>query len=100
MIYITQLIYVKQGKESVFQEFENQAIPLMGKYTGKIVQRLRPSSEDFIEGEELKPYEIHIVSFESEEKFQDFLKDDARSKLTHLKEESVDSILMFKGKRM
>ena len=29
MIYLTQLIFVKKGKEEVFHEFENFAIPLM-----------------------------------------------------------------------
>jgi hypothetical protein len=29
MIYITQLIFVKEGKEATFLEFEDDAIPLM-----------------------------------------------------------------------
>jgi hypothetical protein len=48
MIYITQLIFVKEGKEEIFLEFENYAIPLMEKYNGKIIYRLRPSKENFI----------------------------------------------------
>ena len=31
MIYLTQLIFVKKGKEAIFHEFENFAIPLMEK---------------------------------------------------------------------
>ncbi|UXX79228.1 DUF1330 domain-containing protein [Reichenbachiella carrageenanivorans] len=100
MIFITQLIYIKPGKEAEFHAFENQAIPLMGKYTGRLVQRLRPTQETYVAGEEKKPYEIHIVSFESEEKLQAFFKDDTRLQFKHLKDGSVESILMFKGEKM
>ena len=100
MLYITQLIYVKPGKEEIFLEFESHAIPLMEKYTGKLIQRLRPNAADYVAGEEEKPYEIHIVSFESEEKLQAFFKDNTRLKFKHLKDESVKSILMFKGEKM
>ncbi|WP_422361824.1 DUF1330 domain-containing protein [Reichenbachiella sp.] len=100
MLYITQLIYVKQGKEDVFQEFENQAIPLMEKYTGKLIQRLRPEVSAYVDGEDQKPYEIHIISFDSEDKLKEFMKDDTRLKFKHLKDESVESILMFKGEKM
>lgn len=100
MLYITQLIYIEPGKEAIFQEFENYAIPLMEKYSGRLIQRLRPDNSIYIAGEEKKPYEIHIVSFESEENFQEFLKDDERLKFKHLKDESVESILMFKGEKI
>ncbi|MEO9967714.1 MAG: DUF1330 domain-containing protein [Reichenbachiella sp.] len=99
MIYITQLIFVKEGKESVFQEFESHVIPIMQAYSGRMVYRVRPSQEAFVDGDEEKPYEIHIVSFESEEKLQEFLKDDTRMRFKHLKDESVRAILMFKGKK-
>lgn len=100
MLYITQLIYIKPGKESVFQEFENYAIPLMEKYSGKLVQRLRPDIEAYVDGEEQKPYEIHIVRFDSEAKLKEFMQDHTRLKFKHLKDESVESILMFKGEKM
>lgn len=100
MIFITQLIYIKPGKESVFQEFENHAIPLMEKYSGKLIQRLRPNASDYVDGEDEKPYEIHIVSFDSEEKLQEFFRDDTRLQFKHLKDDSVKSILMFKGEKM
>ena len=100
MLYITQLIYIKPGKERVFHEFENHAIPLMEKYSGKLIQRLRPEASSYLDGEKQKPYEIHIVSFESEDKLSEFMKDDTRLKFKHLKDESVESILMFKGERL
>ena len=100
MIYITQLIYLKTGQEKVFHEFEDIAIPLMEKYTGKIIQRIRPSLENFIEGEEDKPFEIHIISFDSDNKLADFLADKKRQELIHLKEASIKSTLIIKGHQL
>ena len=99
MLYITQLIYVRKGQESKLHEFEAQAIPLLKKYGGKIVQRIRPTQESFIDGEALKPYEVHIVSFESEQNLKEFSQDPKRKEFVHLKEESVSEILMFMGQR-
>ena len=100
MIYPTQLIFVKEGKENVFHEFENFAIPLMEKYNGRIIHRLRPQKENYISSSEEEPYEIHFISFNSEEDLAKFLKDDTRQKFMHLKNESVQSSLLIKGEKM
>ncbi|MDN5204861.1 DUF1330 domain-containing protein [Fulvivirgaceae bacterium BMA10] len=100
MIYITQLIFVKEGKENVFHEFEDFAIPLMEKYNGKIIYRLRPQKEAFISGNDEHPYEIHFISFDSENGLDRFMRDEGRKKFIHLKEASVKSILLIKGKKM
>jgi hypothetical protein len=42
MLVITQLVYIQPGKESVFDEFEAAAIPLIGKLGGELLLRLRP----------------------------------------------------------
>jgi len=101
MIYITQLIFVKEGKEATFLEFEKFAIPLMEKYNGKVVYRIRPGKATFINNNQTElPYEIHFISFESEENLTDFLKDEERLKFIHLKDESVKSMLLVKGEKM
>ena len=100
MIFITQLIFVKEGKEDVFLEFEKFAIPLVEKYSGKIIYRVRPEKESFVSHEKEIPYEIHIISFESERDFNEFMKDEERLKYIHLKEESVKSILLLKGEKI
>lgn len=73
MIYITQLIYLKEGQAAVFDEFEAVAIPLIPKYNGELLLRLRPDPADFIESSLEKPYEIHLVSFPSEADFLAFM---------------------------
>lgn len=100
MIYITQLIFVKEGKEASFLEFEDFAIPLMKKYGGQMVYRVRPTGESFVGGTSERPYEIHIVSFPSEQDLAAFLKDDSRQKFIHLKEESIKSVFMIKGEKV
>ncbi len=100
MIYITQLIFVKEGKEEVFEKFEAFAIPLMEKYNGRIIYRLRPGKESYISGRKEIPYEIHFISFDSERDLNEFMKDKSRIEFLHLKEESVKSTILIKGKRM
>jgi hypothetical protein len=98
MIYITQLIYLKPDQASVFDEFEAVAIPLISLHKGQLLFRLRPSSSsDFIETSMEAPYEIHLVSFESEANFSDFMLDEKRKQFLHLKEQSIRSTLLFKG---
>jgi hypothetical protein len=36
MIYLTQLIYIQEGQESIFHQFEDIAIPIIPKYNGQI----------------------------------------------------------------
>ncbi len=100
MIYITQLIYIKEGEVAAFLEFENHAIPLMSEYGGQLLLRIRPTDDTFIEIKGKKPYEIHFLTFPSEERLAAFLKDDRRQSLVHLKEQSIESVLLVKGQKM
>ena len=100
MIYLTQLIFVKEGKESIFQQFEDFVIPLMEKYNGKIIYRIRPTQESFISTNEEIPYEIHFISFDSERDLSEFLQDKSRLDFMYLKDESVKSTLLIKGQKM
>ncbi|MBA4850614.1 DUF1330 domain-containing protein [Emticicia sp. BO119] len=100
MIYITQLIFVKEGKEAVFHEFEDNVLPLIEKFNGKLLYRVRPDNPAYIVAEGEKPYEIHFVTFESESDLQAYMKDDGRLKFIHLKNDSVQSMLLVKGNKM
>lgn len=100
MIYITQLIYIKEGQEAAFLKFEETAIPLMEVYGGRMLYRLRPVKDTFISATGELPYEIHLVSFESEEGLEGFLKDPARKELLPLKEQAIRTSFLFKGEKM
>lgn len=100
MIFLTQLVYVKEGKESLFHEFEDVAIPAITKYNGRLLLRIRPLDNSFIEHHMDKPYEIHLVEFETEQDFQNFSNDEERKQFLHLKEQSVKSVLLIKGAKL
>ena len=97
MIYFTQLIYIKEGSEHLFFEFEDVALPLLWKYKGKLLLRIRPTSSTFVEGAIEQPFEIHLVSFENESDFEQYQQDEARKSYLHLKEQAVKSVVLIKG---
>jgi uncharacterized protein (DUF1330 family) len=97
MIYLTQLIYIVEGQEDVFHQFEDVAIPAILKYNGRLLLRIRPSDDNFIENNMEKPYEIHLVEFDSDQDFKNFSGDEDRKKFLHLKEQSVKEVWLMKG---
>jgi uncharacterized protein (DUF1330 family) len=100
MIYITQLIYIRDGEEKVFDEYEAIAIPIISRYNGKMLMRVRPTPEDFIEHQMDMPYEIHLISFDSEQDFEQFKQDEERKKYLHLKEQSINESILIQGCRL
>ncbi|HPH45410.1 MAG TPA: DUF1330 domain-containing protein [Chryseolinea sp.] len=97
MIHITQLIYIKPGEEATFHRFEEVAIPIIQRYNGKLLLRVRPDPNEIIEANTEIPYEIHWVSFESEDDFENFKHDKERLQFLHLKEQSIKSSVLIKG---
>lgn len=100
MIYITQLIYIIAGQEEVFDQFEAIAIPLISKYNGRLLFRVRPAENSFIEQNMERPYEIHLVEFDSEQDFENFKADDERKKFLHLKEQSIKASILIQGTKL
>ena len=100
MIFITQLIYVKKGKEKTFHAFEEIAIPILLKYKGRLTLRLRPQENEVIQNEIEVPYEIHLVEFDSQEDFDRFKNDSERKSFLHLKEESIREAILIQGRRI
>ena len=100
MIYILQLIYIKEGQEKVFHQFEDVAIPIISKYNGRLLLRIRPGDDSFIEYSIEKPYEVHLVEFDSELDFENFKLDEERKKFLHLKEESIKASILYKGTKL
>lgn len=100
MVFITQLIYIIPGQEAIFHEFENVAIPIIPKYNGRLLLRVRPHDNAYIEHGIDKPYEIHLVEFETERDFNNFMKDEERKKFLHLKNQSIKASVLYKGTRL
>ena len=100
MIYITQLVYIRQGQENVFHQFEDIAIPAISRYNGRLLFRIRPTESTFIEHHIEKPYEIHLVEFDTEQDIENFQNDEERKKFLHLKDQSIKSVLLIKGTKL
>jgi uncharacterized protein (DUF1330 family) len=100
MVFITQLIYILNGQESIFDQFEAVAIPIISKYNGRLLLRVRPGKDSYIESSVEKPYEIHLVEFESDNDFSDFMQDEERKRFLHLKEQSIRSVVLIKGTKL
>ena len=100
MIYVTQLIYVIAGQENVFHQFEDVAIPIISKYNGRLLLRVRPANDSYIENQIDKPYEIHLVEFDSEQDFKNFMLDEERKKFLHLKEQSIKASVLIQGTKL
>ena len=100
MIYITQLIYIVSGQENIFDQFENIAIPIISKYNGRLLLRVRPDAHSFIEHHMDKPYEIHFVEFDTERDFENFKQDEKRKRFLHLKEQSIKASILIQGTKL
>lgn len=100
MILITQLIFIIEGQEKIFDEFERIAIPIISKYNGRLLLRVRPSDSAYIESHMDKPYEIHLVEFATRQDFDDFKQDDERKKFLHLKEQAIKSVILIEGSKL
>jgi uncharacterized protein (DUF1330 family) len=100
VIYITQLIYIIPGQEKTFDEFESVAIPIISKYNGRLLLRVRPGDNSFLEHQIEKPYEIHLVEFDTQQDFENFKKDEERKKFLHLKERSIKSSILVQGMKV
>ena len=97
MLYLTQLVYLRDGEERTFQAFEDVAIPLISKHRGELLLRVRPNPESIVSAGIEVPYEIHVVRFESEDDFRRFSDDEERKRVLHLKNASVRSAILVKG---
>ncbi|MDE3250282.1 MAG: DUF1330 domain-containing protein [Bacteroidota bacterium] len=100
MLYFTQLIYIKEGANDSFEQFETVAIPLIAKYNGQLLLRVRPDAAQYIEQQMDPPYEIHFGSFNSEADFSAFMKDETRQQFLHLKDQSIRNSLIVLGSRL
>ncbi len=100
MIYLTQLIYLRPGGEALFDKFEDVVLPLLAQYNGQLLFRLRPEEASFVEINFERPYEIHIVSFKSQQDYAQFAQDPVRQACLHWKDQSVEKVVLMEGKML
>ncbi len=100
MILITQLIYIIKGQEQVFDTFERIAIPIILKYNGRLLLRLRPTHSNYIQSHIGHPYEIHLIEFETQLDIDNFMQDAVRKQFLHLKEQSIQETILIQGLKL
>ena len=77
--------------------FETIAIPIISRYNGKLLLRLRPGDTGVIQSSIGNLYELHLVSFEIESDYGQFLQDEERKSYLHLKEAAIKEVVFIKG---
>jgi uncharacterized protein (DUF1330 family) len=100
MAYYTQLVFLKPGQSEVFQQFEECVLPLLEKHNGRMLLRWRRTDECLIESTVGNPDEIHLLSFASPADFTHYTEDEARRSFLHLKEASIEKVLLIEGVRI
>ena len=76
------------------------AMPIISKYNGQLLLRIRPTEQNIVESSIENPYEIHLVSFNTPSDFHNFMRDEERKTFLHLKEQSIKSVLLIKGEKL
>jgi hypothetical protein len=97
MPYFTQIIFVKENQEEVFNLFESHVLPLLKKYNGTLIYRVRPTDNCVIETTIGHPYELHLVTFPTKEDFEGYRDDKERMQYMRLKEASIEKALLIEG---
>ena len=93
---LTLLYYLNAGREADFLKYEEAVLPILEKYDGRLLYRIRPPRESFVHppGEE-QPYEVHVVTFGSKEDFIKYKNDPDRQKHIELGSRAVKKIRMI-----
>lgn len=94
MYNISIFLFVKEGKEEVFLNYESLVLPLLERHNGKLLYRIRPLKDQYINAPDEYPYEIHLVTFNSKNDFEKYKNDGERMKHAPLFRDSVLRVLM------
>lgn len=93
---LTLFYYLNEGCEADFLKYEEAVLPILEKYNGRLLYRIRPSRDSFIypPGEE-QPYEVHVVTFGSKQDFLEYKNDPERQKYIELGSRAIKKIKMI-----
>lgn len=97
MFYYTQIIFINDNQEQTFNLFEDKILPLLKKYGGALIYRVRPDKNCVIETSIGQPYELQLVTFATKENFEAYKNDKERMQYLHLKEASIEKVLLIEG---
>jgi hypothetical protein len=97
MHYYTQIIFIKENAQDQFNLFESRVLPLLKKYNGTLIYRVRPTDDCVIESTIDRPYELHLVTFPTRADFEGYSRDKERLQQMPLKEASIEKAWLIEG---
>jgi len=100
MLYYTQLVFLKQDQAEMFHEFEDRVLPLLAAYGGQLLLRWRRTHGTVVQTAVGDPYEVHLIAFPTAEDFRNYVNDETRKSFLHLKDGSVERVLLIEGARL
>lgn len=96
-ILLVVSLYVRPGREQELRDFETQAARVMARHGGRIETVIRPTASPSAEP---LPYEIHLVSFPSMERFDSYRSDPALAGLAALREQAMARTTVVIGREV
>ena len=75
-------------------------LPTILRYNGRLLLRIKPTKDNFIESHIEQPFELHLVEFQIQQDFESFLKDEERKKFLYLKEQSIKEAILIEGTKL
>lgn len=97
MIYVTQLIHVRETNSNTFAAFDSALSALIQRHSGIFLFRLRPDPLNLVASTIGIPYEVQLLRFEIEEAFENFMHDEERKRLLLSKDHAIRSVILIKG---
>lgn len=94
--FITILVYLHSGEQARFREYEEQAVPLMWEYGGRVETMYRPKTIAGA-GDLETPDEVHVLSFATPDGYRLYRSDPRSAEIAHLREASVKRVVFLTG---
>ena len=85
-ILLVVSLFIPAGREAELRQFETEAAHIMQRYEGRIERVIRPTASTLSDS---LPYEVHVVSFPSMERFEAYRKDGNLAALAPLRQSAI-----------
>ena len=89
-------LYINEGREQEFDQFETAAAQVMKRYGGGIDRRIKIA----LSAADDQPYEIHVVSFPDERSFQNYRSDPDLQALSDLRTKAIRETKLWFGSEL
>lgn len=97
-IYITLLVFIREGEADRFLQYEDRVLPLLSKYNGELLYRIRPQPSNFVHPTtDDQPFEIHVLTFPNPAAFEDYRQDKERLSYFPLFQKAVRQVILLQS---